>query len=102
MGNLQKICELSRLSNFSFGHCFSSCLFIKVLGTRGYLVSFLRHFCPTRVNTKESLYHWGWIPKPMMDIYTQRGSGHRWDRWSAFRYKRFTKAGFGLHTREEG
>ena len=78
-----------------------SCIFIKVLSTRRYLISFLGHFCPTGVNTKESLYYWGWIPKPMMDIYTQRGSGHRWDRWSSFRYKRFTKAGFGLHSREE-
>merc|ERR1712029_80214 len=77
-----------------------SCIFIKLLSTRGYLISFLRHFCPTGVNTKESLYYWGWIPKPMMDIYTQRGSRHRWDRWSAFRYKRFTKAGFSLHTRK--
>merc|ERR1712126_457566 len=50
-----------------------SCIFIKLLSTRGYLVSFLGHFCPTGVNTKESLYYWGWIPKPMMDIYTQRG-----------------------------
>lgn len=78
-----------------------SCIFIKVLSTRRYLISFLGHFCPTRVNTKESLYYWRWIPKPMMDIYTQRGSGHRWDRWRSFRYKRFTKAGFSLHTREE-
>lgn len=78
-----------------------SCIFIKLLSTRRYLISFFRHFCPTGVNTKERLYYWGWIPKALMDINTQRGSRHRWDRWSVFINKRFTKAGYSSHSAEE-
>jgi len=79
------------------------CIFIKVLSTRGYLVSFFRHFCPTRVNTKEFLYSWRWIPKPMMDIYTQRNHSHRWDRYTElgkWRYHRSVRR-LRAHTRKE-
>jgi len=93
-----------------------SCIFIKLLSTRRYLISFFRHFCPTGVNTKERLYFWGWMPKSYMDISIQRGLRHRWEGWPVIRcsrynpkfgctssscHNRFTKAGLICDGTEE-
>jgi len=78
------------------------CIFIKLLSTRRYLLSFFGHFCPTGVNTKEYIYSWGWIPKAMMDIYTQRNQFHRWDRYTDIGKRYYWRKQYGRpHTREQ-